>query len=113
MERGQQLEPWWGQLSLGAAAVVLLVLLGRTFLANVDKRVTEDREHHRQEIERLTKTWEARLADQVSVRQSWEDAAKTSQKTVAEQSDQLDKLLPGMDTVVKTIEAIRQELTRR
>lgn len=107
------MEPWIGQLSLGAAAVALFVLVGRTFVTYVGKRVTEDREQHKQELERLTKSWEARLDDQVKVRQSWEDATKSLQKTVAEQSDQLDKLLPGMDTVVKTIEAIRQELSRR
>ena len=102
-----------GQLSLGAAAVVLFVLVGRSFISYVGKRVTEDREQHNQELERLTKSWEARLEEQVKVRQSWEDATRSLQKTVEEQSDQLDKLLPGMDTVVRTIEAIRQELTRR
>lgn len=102
-----------GQLSLGAAAVVLFVLVGRNFVLYVGKRVTEDRKQHAEELERLTKSWEARLDDQVKIRQAWEDSAKSLQKTVAEQSDQLDRLLPGMDTVVKTIEAIRQELTRR
>jgi len=102
-----------GQLSLGAAAVVLFVLVGRTFVSYVGKRVTEDREQHARELERLTKSWEARLDDQVKVRLSWEDATRSLQKTVEEQSDQLDKLLPGMDTVVRAIEVIRQELTRR
>lgn len=107
------LEPWIGQLSLGAAAVLLFVLVGRAFLAYVGKRVDEDRTQHAAEVDRLTKSWEARLEDQRRVSQSWEDSTRSLQKTVTEQSDQLDKLLPGMDTVVKTIEAIRQELTRR
>lgn len=107
------MEPWVGQLSLGAAAVVLFVLVGRTYVKDVSKRVEIAHKQFAEELERLTKSWEARLDDQVKVRQSWEDATKSLQKTVAEQSDQLDKLLPGMDTVVKTIEAIRQELSRR
>lgn len=102
-----------GQLSAYSAAVLLLVFVGRAFVSYVGKRTVEDRNQFKEELERLTKSWEARLDDQVKVRQSWEDATKSLQKTVEEQSDQLDKLLPGMDTVVRTIEAIRQELTRR
>jgi hypothetical protein len=102
-----------GQLTLGAGAVVLFVLVGRTFVSYVGKRVTEDRKQYAEELARLTASWEARLADQRAVAKSWEDSTKSLQKTVAEQSDQLDKLLPGMETTVRTIEAIRQEQLRR
>lgn len=107
------MEPWLGQLTLGAAAVVLFVVVGRAFVTYVGKRVTEDRHQHAEELKRLTASWEARLEDQRTVSRSWEDSTKTLQKLAAEQSDQLDQLLPGMRTVVTAIEAIRQELTRR
>jgi hypothetical protein len=113
MGNGGDVDSWLGQLSLGAAAVVLFVFVGRTFVTYVGKRVTEDRDQHAKEVDRLTKSWEARLTDQKEVSKSWEDSAKSLVKTAAEQSDQLDKLLPAVDTIVKTIEAIRTELDRR
>lgn len=107
------MESWWGQLTLGAMAVVLFGFVARTFVNYVGKRVNEDRAQHNIELERLKESWEARLAEAHAVAKSWEDSAKSLQRTAAEQSDQLDRLLPGMETVVKTLEAIRQEQLRR
>jgi len=106
-------ETWWGQLSLGAAAVVLFVLVGRTFVTYVGKRVTEDRDQHSEELRRLTESWEARLADQRQVAKSWEDAARASQKTADELADQVGTLLPAVQTMVRVVEAIREEQLRR
>lgn len=107
------MEPWIGQLSLGAAAVVLFVLVGRTFISYVGKRVTEDRAQHREEMERLIKSADARVAEQRSVAQSWEATAKSLQKTTEELTDQVGTLLPAVQTMVRVVEAIREEQLRR
>jgi outer membrane murein-binding lipoprotein Lpp len=106
-------ETWWGQLSLGAAAVILFVLVGRTFVTYVGKRVTEDRDQHAEEVRRLTESWEARLADQREAARSWEATAKSSQKTADELADQVGTLLPAVQTMVRLVEAIREEQLRR
>lgn len=92
---------------------MLFVLVGRTFVTYVGKRVTEDRAQHAQELERLTKSWESRLADQRTVAQSWEATAKSLQKTAEELTDQVGTLLPSVQTMVRVVEAIREEQMRR
>lgn len=102
-----------GQLTLAGAAVVLFLTVGRAYVAYVGKRVTEDRNQHAEEIARLTQSWEARLADKTETAKSWEASSRSLQKTVDELSDQMATLLPGVATMVRLVEAIREEQMRR
>lgn len=103
----------WGQLTLAGIAFALLLTLGRVFVAYVERRVSEDREQHREELKRLTESWEARLADQRETAKSWEASSRSLQKTCDELADQMATLLPGMTTMVRLVEAIREEQLRR
>lgn len=98
---------------MGAAAVTLFVVVSRAFVGYVGRRVIEDRVQYGNELDRLTKSWEARLADQRDAARSWEAVARSNQKTVDELTDQVGTLLPAVQTMVRVVEAIREEQLRR
>lgn len=100
---------WWGQIGLGAGSAGMLALLFRQYVNYVGRRITEDRAQHTAELERLAKIQEARLTDQKEVAQAWRDTAQSLQKTNAQQADQLDRVVPAVETAVRLLETIRSE----
>lgn len=107
------LQPWMAQIGLGAAAVVLFVTVGKSYINYIGKQLTEARQQHREEIARLTASWEARLADSVRRAEAWETAARRFEQASRESVEHERKLSTGInDTAVALLTAIRDEQRR-
>lgn len=104
------LQPWMAQIGLGAAAVVLFITVGKSYINYIGKQLTEDRQQHREEIARLTASWEARLSDAVRRADAWETAAHRFEQAARESVENERKLTAGVgETAVALLTAIRNE----
>lgn len=97
-----------GQAGVATALVGLLVLLGRTFIASIDRQVKETREAHTAEITRLTKQHERELTDMRERAAAWEATASRREATVNELVIQNGRLQGASDTAVQLLRALHQ-----
>jgi hypothetical protein len=102
------IEPWMGQLGIGAASVGLFIALGRSYIKTVANRVTEDREQHRHELDRLEKSWEARLTDMRQRAEAWEAAANRREESTKELTAGLTRVESVMAQNLQLLQAIRE-----
>lgn len=102
------LQPWMGQVGLAGALVGLLLLLGRTFIGSIDRRVKEVSEAHDAEMKRLTAQHAVQLADMRERAVSWEATANRREATVTELVAQNGKLQGAQDTAVQLLRALHQ-----
>jgi ABC-type protease/lipase transport system fused ATPase/permease subunit len=107
------LQPWMAQLSVAGALTLLLLVLGKTFINHVASQLRDERAATAAEIERLTRSWEARLADCTKRGDAWETAANRWQATALEDRQQVRDLQEVNRTVVGLLQAIREEQLRR
>ncbi len=98
-----------GQLGLGAAAVTLFLITGRSYINYIGRQLTEAREQHRQEVERLTAVWERALSDAVKRGDSWETAAIKFEQSSREATEQVRKLTGIFDTAIGLLQAIKDQ----
>lgn len=103
------LAPWMGQLGLGAAAVVLFLTVGKSYINYISRQRAEDKIAHREELERLTAVWEARLLDSVKRGDAWETAANRHQQANLETTEQLRRLTPAVETTVSILRALQDQ----
>ena len=78
------LQPWMGQIGIAGASVALFVVLGRSYINTVASRVKEVSEAHKAELDRLEKSWEARLSDMRTRAEAWEAAANRQTESARE-----------------------------
>lgn len=102
------LQPWMGQVGVAGALVALLLLLGRTFIRSIDRRVEEIRRDHAAEIERITAQHAVQLADMRERAVAWEATANRREATVTELVAQNSKLQGAQDTAVQLLRALHQ-----
>lgn len=107
------LQPWMGQVGVAAALTILLIGLGKTFINHVAGQLREERTAHREEITRLTASWEARLADCSKQVTLWETAANRWQEAALLDREYAHRLQGSTDTAVALLTAIREEQLRR
>lgn len=103
------LAPWMGQLGLGAAAVVLFLTVGKSYINYISKQLSDERAAHQRELDRLTAVWEARLADAVKRGDAWETAANRHQQANLETTEQLRRVTPAVETTVSLLTALRDQ----
>jgi hypothetical protein len=102
------------QLGLGAAAVVLFLTVGKSYINYIGAQLREERAAHERELVRLIAVWEARLADSVKRGDAWETAAHRYQQANLESAEQVRKLTGAeRQTVLGILTAIREEQERR
>jgi len=101
------------QLSLGAAAVVLFLTVGKSYINYIGMQLREERAAHERELGRLTAAWEARLTDSVKRGDAWETTAHRYQEANLESTEQVRKLTEVSQTVLGILTAIREEQKRR
>lgn len=101
-----------GQISLGAAAVVLFLTVGKSYINYIGRQRAEDKIAHKEEIERLTAVWEARLVAETKRGDAWETAAQHHSKANQESSEQVRKLTEVTQTTVALLNAIRDQGSR-
>jgi hypothetical protein len=101
-----------GQISLGAAAVVLFLTVGRSYINYIGRQLTDERAAHEREINRLTAVWEARITAEVKRGDAWETAAQQHREANIESSAQVRELTTVTKTTVALLEAIRQQGSR-
>jgi hypothetical protein len=107
------LQPWMAQIGLGAAAVALFLTVGKSYVNYIGKQLTEARMQHKEEIQRLTTSWEARLSDAVRRAEAWETAAYRYEQANRESVEHERKLSSGVnETAVALLTAIRDEQGR-
>lgn len=97
-----------GQVGVAGALVGLLVLLGRTFIAATDRRVTEITTQHAGELKRLTEQHERELRDMRERATAWEATANRREAAMAELVTQNGQLRGANDTAVQLLRAIHQ-----
>jgi hypothetical protein len=102
------LEPWMGQIGIGAATVALFLTLGRSYINSVASRVREDRDQHKAEMDRLRESWEARLADMRTRAEAWEAAANRREESQRELTSALVRVETAMDQNLQILRAIRE-----
>jgi ABC-type protease/lipase transport system fused ATPase/permease subunit len=107
------LQPWMAQVGVAGALTILLVALGKAFINHVAGQLREERTAHREEITRLTGSWEARLADCSRQVTLWETAANRWQAAALEDREQTRELLAFSRTTTGLLNAIREEQQRR
>lgn len=107
------LQPWMAQVGLGGAAVTLFLLVGKSYINYIARQVKDLREAHRLELDRLEKSWEARLSDANRAVASWETTANRLQAASQEDRRQVDRLMAVNDTHEALLNAIREESRRR
>lgn len=110
------LAPWMGQLGLGAAAVVLFLAVGKSYINYISRQLTEERAAHDRELERrdkeidrLTGIWESRLSAEVTRANAWQTAAQRHQEANHETTEQLRRLTPLAETTVNLLLALRDQ----
>jgi hypothetical protein len=103
------LQPWMGQLGIGAAAVTLFLITGKSYINYIGKQLAEARDQQREELKRLTEIYDRILADTVKRADSWETAFTVSQVANREAVDQIRKLTQVTDTTVALLQAIRDQ----
>ena len=101
------LQPWMAQLGLGTAAVVLFLTVGRSYINYIGKQLAEARTQHREELDRLSTVWEARLAAETRRGDSWETAANRYEQANRESVQQVRELSAVTHTAVALLQAIR------
>jgi hypothetical protein len=97
-----------GQLGIGAASVGLFILLGRSYIQTVASRVREDRAQHQAEMDRLERSWEARLADMRQRAEGWEAAANRREESSRELTAGLTRVESVMAQNLALLQAIRE-----
>lgn len=111
-------------VGIAGAAVTLLLFLGRVFITHVGAQVTRAdmnsdaaiaqlRVDHAEELARLERSWEARLADARREAGAWEATAAQLQRANAENTAQVGALLRITETVEAIVRAIREGQTGR
>lgn len=106
-------QPWMAQVGIAGALTILLISLGKSYINHVSSQLKDLRQAHAEELERLTKSWEARLADCSKRGDSWETAANRWQAAALEDREQANKALLVGETTVSLLSAIREEQLRR
>lgn len=101
-------EPWMGQLGIGAASVALFMAIGRSYIKSVAERVKEDRLAHKEELERLTGSWEARLADMRQRAEAWEAAHNRREASEKELVAALQRVESVMAQNIQILRALRE-----
>jgi hypothetical protein len=110
------LAPWMGQLGLGAAAVVLFLTVGKSYINYISRQLSDERAAHERELDRrdkeiarLTDLWNQRLAAEVKRGDAWETAANSHREANRESTEQLRKLTAVTETTVALLTAIREQ----
>jgi hypothetical protein len=103
------LAPWMAQLGLGTAAVVLFLVVGKSYINYIGRLRTEDKAAHREELDRLTDVWKDRLAAEVRRGDAWETAASRHQAANLETTEQLRRLTPAVETTVSILRALQDQ----
>jgi len=110
------LAPWMGQLGLGAAAVILFLTVGKSYINYISRQLTEARAAHEKElerrdkeVERLTAIWNDRLAAEVRRGDAWQTAAQRHQEANLETTEQLRRVTPAVETTVALLTALRDQ----
>jgi hypothetical protein len=101
------------QVGVAGVLTALLLVVGRTFVNHVANQLREARTAHREEIQRLTASWEARLSDCTRRGDAWETAANRWQAAALEDREQARELLALSRTTTGLLNAIREEQLRR
>lgn len=104
-----ELAPWMGQLGLGAAAVVLFLTVGKSYINYISQQLKDEREAHGKELDRLTAIWESRLTAEVARGDAWQTAAQRHQEANHETTEQLRRLTPLAETTVNLLMALRDQ----
>jgi hypothetical protein len=86
----------------------LLILLGRRFIASVDRQVAEARTAHEEELKRLTSQHERELRDMRERAQAWEATANRREAALTEVLQQNGRLQANSETAVQLLRALRQ-----
>lgn len=107
------LQPWMAQVGVAGALTILLVGVGKAFISSVSTQLRDERVAHREEILRLTASWEARLSDCTKRGDAWETAANRWQAAALEDREQTNKLSAVVDTATGLLSALREEQLRR
>ena len=102
------LQPWMGQLGIGAASIVLFVAIGRSYIASVSSRVKEVREQSDAALEKLEKSWEARLTDMRTRAEAWEAAATRREESARELAAGMARMESMMTQNLALLRAIRE-----
>lgn len=106
-------EPWMGQLGIAGILAVLLLVLGRTWIASVDRRVAERDAEHQRELERITKQHERELTDMRERADAWRVTADRREAALAEALTLNATLAAGNDTAVHLLRAIHGQAQAR
>jgi len=103
------IEPWMGQLGIGAASVILFVAVGRSYINSVASQVKEVREQQDKALKELRESWEARLQDMRERAEAWEAAHNRREETGRELAAALIRVESVMDQNIQLLRAIREE----
>lgn len=105
---GGIIEPWMGQLGIGAASIALFLAIGKSYINSVAARVKEVSAAHKAELDRLEKSWESRLADMRTRAEAWEAAANRREETARELVLGLSRVESVMEQNIALLTAIRE-----
>jgi hypothetical protein len=97
-----------GQLGVAGSLVVLLVFLGKTFIGNIDRRLSEAVAAHEKETARLIEQHKRELGDMRERAMAWEATANRREATVNELVMQNGKLQGANETAVQLLRALHQ-----
>jgi hypothetical protein len=89
--------------------VVLLLAVGKSYINYIGTQLRDERAAHEKEINRLTASWEARLADSAKRGDAWETAANRHQQANLETTEQLRRLTPAVETTVSILRALQDQ----
>jgi len=95
-----------GQVGIAGILAALLLTIGKTFIASVDRRVTERQAEHVAELERIRQQHERELGDMRERAQAWEATATRREATINELVMQTGRLQGTSDTAVQLLRAI-------
>jgi hypothetical protein len=98
-----------GQIGIGAAAVVLFLTVGKSYINYIGTQLKDERAAHEKEIDRLSELWKERLASEVRRGDAWETAASKHQQANLETTEQLRRLTPAVETTVALLNALRDQ----
>lgn len=102
-----------GQLGAAGILGVLLLVLGRAFIASVSAQVAQRNTEHAAELERLNRQHERELGDMRKRAEAWEATAHRREATLAEALTLNATLAAGNDTAVQLLRALHGQAQAR
>jgi hypothetical protein len=94
------------QVGLGGAAVFLFLSVGTSYIRYIGKQLTEARQQHREELERLMALWQSRLEDSIRRGDAWETAAHRYEQANRETTETVRRLTALVEPVVALIHSM-------